>query len=58
MDEQLLQLIIDGLDIYGIKPETKEIFKRMIKNYGSLRYNEGFLDGELKHIFKPIEKIK
>ena len=58
MEEQILHLIIDGLDIYGIKPETKEIFKRMIKNYGGLRYNEGFLDCELKQIFKPIDKNK
>lgn len=53
MDEIVLKLIIDGLDIYGINPEAKESFKRMIKNYGDLRFNAGELEGELKHILKP-----
>jgi hypothetical protein len=53
MDEIVLKLIIDGLDIYGINPEAKESFKRMIKNYGDLRFYAGELEGELKHILKP-----
>jgi hypothetical protein len=52
MDEIVLKLIIDGLDLYGINPEAKESFKRMIKNYGDLRFYAGELEGELKHILK------
>ena len=57
MDEIILKLIIEGLDIYGINPEAKESFKRMIKNYGDLKYNEGFLAGEVKSLTQPPKNL-